>query len=914
MGGTIASAFVEINSNIKALQKDIASIKGHVETSAKHMETRFNTATKAISAMGTAIATIGLAKFSSDIISSATKLDSLNRMLVNVEGSQTKANKRFEEFRRLAKEPVLDPMNLSKYYVALRSVGMEAERSIPFMKSLANAMVGVGAGNQQFALSMEQFVQMVGKGKVMGDDLRAIANSFPQIRKYLVEAFGTAIPEELEKKGLTAIQVMKGLNEQMEKAPKFAGGAQAAQDNFKQSLELFQASLGQAVLPSISEFLNGLTSIMDVFTKLPSGLREVIGVSAIGGTGLLGMATALKVIKDLLGPISTGLKEIAGIKAGMGLIPSASGLVDQYGKPIMVPSGGATAPSVGLVSKLMPTLGSYLPQIVIGTMIVASLAGPVADLIGKAAGGKPSTYIPSGQYVQQAGLSISSYPKELQEAYAKLQKFQLEAGNFPEMTFAEIAEVGGRYAKVGIAPIADAIKEFNLNYIDWKNKTFADLTTFLGLDPKGKRQYNVAAGPEPMQKLLIPYATNIPNLDINQILSGRYFSELGRRPVNFPIMAKRYLPMPSGPQPAYGYNIATGISMQRIPYTSEISPGRPSGLPREFTPGTGGLFGGQVSNEIQANAKANIEINKKFNMSLSETEALTKRIGGYYEAINRDIELSQKHQEDLTNSVRQWANYLVSPMVEKGVNQLFGKLFEEDDIKKAWKIYQEEAKISGEKATKSFELFSNEYKRYNDLNSQSWSDFCKNMVKEFAISLAKMEAIALTTDIYNYFTGKSGSPSSVTGQAVSKSSGYFGNISANVDKAMPLLSMLGIAGGVAGGAYYGGKTMSSIDKGKGMALLAGGLGLAGALGFASGGGWSPFDMFESGGIVTRPTIALIGEKGPEAVVPLSNNNGYGNTNITVVFPNADPNSINPIIFKQKVQVALRELRRSGDIS
>ena len=42
--------------------------------------------------------------------------------------------------------------------------------------------------------------------------------------------------------------------------------------------------------------------------------------------------------------------------------------------------------------------------------------------------------------------------------------------------------------------------------------------------------------------------------------------------------------------------------------------------------------------------------------------------------------------------------------------------------------------------------------------------------------------------------------------------------------------------------------------------------------------------FASGGIVTRPTAALIGEAGPEAVIPLNKMGGIGGTNITINNP------------------------------
>ena len=46
----------------------------------------------------------------------------------------------------------------------------------------------------------------------------------------------------------------------------------------------------------------------------------------------------------------------------------------------------------------------------------------------------------------------------------------------------------------------------------------------------------------------------------------------------------------------------------------------------------------------------------------------------------------------------------------------------------------------------------------------------------------------------------------------------------------------------------------------------------------------------NGGIVTSPTLALIGEAGPEAVVPLSKMGGMGN-NVTIHVNGGDPNAV-----------------------
>jgi SLT domain-containing protein len=48
----------------------------------------------------------------------------------------------------------------------------------------------------------------------------------------------------------------------------------------------------------------------------------------------------------------------------------------------------------------------------------------------------------------------------------------------------------------------------------------------------------------------------------------------------------------------------------------------------------------------------------------------------------------------------------------------------------------------------------------------------------------------------------------------------------------------------------------------------------------------------SGGIVNSPTLAMIGEAGPEAVIPLSRMSQMGGTNnVTINVNGGDPNSV-----------------------
>ena len=280
------------------------------------------------------IGTVGVVKLGKDFISSATKADNLNLMLKNVEGSQAGANKRFEEFRILAKEPVLDPFNLSRFYVGLRSINVEGNLSIKFMKSLANVMAGAGQGNMEFTRTMEQIVQMMGKSKLEGQDLRTILESFPSFAKYLKQAVGTISTEDIAKKGYTAIDVMTKLNAVMEKVPHFSGGAQAAQDNFTQSLQLFEAAMAKDILPTVTEFLTKLTDIMDKFSELQEGTKKIIGTATIGGLGFLAVGAAVTSVVNALDALgmSKGLKVLSSGALSKSLSsPASSGLVWETG-------------------------------------------------------------------------------------------------------------------------------------------------------------------------------------------------------------------------------------------------------------------------------------------------------------------------------------------------------------------------------------------------------------------------------------------------------------------------------------------------------------------------------------------------------------------------------------------------------
>ena len=64
-------------------------------------------------------------------------------------------------------------------------------------------------------------------------------------------------------------------------------------------------------------------------------------------------------------------------------------------------------------------------------------------------------------------------------------------------------------------------------------------------------------------------------------------------------------------------------------------------------------------------------------------------------------------------------------------------------------------------------------------------------------------------------------------------------------------------------------------------------------------------MLAAGGIVTSPTLAMIGEAGPEAVIPLDRMGQMGGNNVTIHVNGGDPNAV--------VEALRKYVRQNGSL-
>ena len=76
------------------------------------------------------------------------------------------------------------------------------------------------------------------------------------------------------------------------------------------------------------------------------------------------------------------------------------------------------------------------------------------------------------------------------------------------------------------------------------------------------------------------------------------------------------------------------------------------------------------------------------------------------------------------------------------------------------------------------------------------------------------------------------------------------------------------------------------------------------------GTWTPF---ATGGVVTAPTLGLVGEAGPEAIIPLDKLSGYGNTTNVNVTVNAGMGTDGAEVGRQIVDALKQYQRRNGPV-
>jgi tape measure domain-containing protein len=215
-----------------------------------------------------------------------------------------------------------------------------AERSL---LAYGNALATVGKGKAELAGVTTALTQISAKGKVTAEEINQIAERVPQIRVAMQAAFGTANTEALQKMGLTAKQFIQGVNDELLKLPRVTGGAQNAFENLEDTTRKAFIAIGNNILPTllpmVERVTRGLTDMTAKFAALSPEVRRTILV--IGG------------LTALAGPTILFLGQFKAAAVALGVsMPAVAGAIRAVITLLTGPWGVAIAAAITAISLL----------------------------------------------------------------------------------------------------------------------------------------------------------------------------------------------------------------------------------------------------------------------------------------------------------------------------------------------------------------------------------------------------------------------------------------------------------------------------------------------------------------------------------------------------------------------------------
>lgn len=266
-------------------------------------------------------------------VDASVKMDSLKRGLTAVSGSAAATEVQLKRLKEVAKLPGLGFEEAVQGSVRLQAAGISAKQAERSLMAFGNALATVGKGKADLDGVTLALSQIESKGKVSAEEINQLAERVPQIRKAMIDAFGTADTEILQKAKLSSDEFINGLLTVLEKANKATGGLQNSFENASDSINESLRRIGDALAPIVAKILDkvvpAIESLTKAFTELPKQTQELIivlgALTVAGGPLLLVTGQILELGRAIgiarlaaLGPIA-GVAALVGVGAIAGL-------------------------------------------------------------------------------------------------------------------------------------------------------------------------------------------------------------------------------------------------------------------------------------------------------------------------------------------------------------------------------------------------------------------------------------------------------------------------------------------------------------------------------------------------------------------------------------------------------------------
>ena len=237
-------------------------------------------------------------------------------------GSAERAERFLTQMRNFAEVTPFDFAGVSEGARRLLAVGFAARDVIPALTDIGNVAANLGAGTEEINGVIRALGQMKGKGKASAEELNQISEQLPGFSAVnaIAESLGITVAEtfDMMKKGaLPADVAIQAILQGMRDMPGAAGAMERQSRTLNGRLSTLKDTLQNLVIDAMQPFIGSISDAVGRFTELVTSLFRGKGVWAVVRSGLLGLALALGAIAAQKGAVAimqlmgTALKVIA---------------------------------------------------------------------------------------------------------------------------------------------------------------------------------------------------------------------------------------------------------------------------------------------------------------------------------------------------------------------------------------------------------------------------------------------------------------------------------------------------------------------------------------------------------------------------------------------------------------------------
>lgn len=315
-------------------------------------------------------------------LDTAGEMDSMTRGLTAIMGTASRAQAELVKLKEVAKLPGLGMAEAVQGSINLQATGMSADQARKALMAFGNALATVGKGKAQLDMVNYALTQMRSVGKVLGGDLRQLQNQLPQLKKTMMETFGTDTAEGINAMGIKSEEFIDRISAAFLKLPQVTGGIKNTMENLSDSFDRFKVSVGTAIGGIVAPMMDNLSKTFDrlaeAFKKLDPNMQKMIlfgtAIVAAIGPALIIFGQLASAVSAISGLIDGTL--LASLGSVLPIIAAVAGAAYLLYKAWEDNFGGIRDFAIGLWKDLQKFFGDIV------AMVKTAVEENRADIIG----------------------------------------------------------------------------------------------------------------------------------------------------------------------------------------------------------------------------------------------------------------------------------------------------------------------------------------------------------------------------------------------------------------------------------------------------------------------------------------------------------------------------------------------------